>query len=173
MSQREKVLQVEHNISWLPQPNEGKIVLSSQLPPLELIATAFVLAFSEDRMLQTRLVKRGWDLIGGHVEPGESPVEAAKREAYEESGATLGTLHLLGYQHLRLLGPRPALYRYTYPDSYQVFYQAQIIALDDFSATNETHERGLFSPTEAEQLPWVQLHRELYLTALSAIKKAH
>src|SRR5258708_2000747 len=119
MSHIQKVIQIERNISWLPQPNEGQIVLSSQLPPLELIATAFVLAFSEDSLLQTHLVKRGWDLIGGHIEPGESPAEAAKREAYEESGAILGELHLLGYQRLHLLGPRPASYRNTYPDSYQ------------------------------------------------------
>jgi 8-oxo-dGTP diphosphatase len=29
-----------------------------------------------------------WETQGGHVEPGETPLEAAKRELYEESGAT-------------------------------------------------------------------------------------
>src|SRR5258707_5854402 len=103
MSQTEKVLQIEINIAWLPQPNEGRLVLSSQLPLRELSTTSFILAFSGDRLLQTHLVKRGWDLVGGHIEPGESPEEAARREAYEEAGARLGPLHLLGYQHLRLL----------------------------------------------------------------------
>ena len=28
-----------------------------------------------------------WELQGGHIEPGEMPEEAAKRELYEESGA--------------------------------------------------------------------------------------
>jgi 8-oxo-dGTP diphosphatase len=169
MNTNEKIIQIEHNISWLPQPNKGQIVLSTQLPPQELSVTSFVLAFSGNNFLQTHLVKRGWDLVGGHIEPGESPEEAVRREAYEETGARLEALHLLGYQHLQLLGPRPTGHRYPYPESYQIFYWAKIAALDNFSANQETHGRGLFSPTEAEQLPWVQAYRELYLAALSAV----
>lgn len=170
MPQNEEILQIDHDIAWLPRPHESLLVLATHLPPLELISTAFVLAFSEERILQTRLVKRGWDLIGGHIESGESPEEAARREAYEEAGVRLGALHLLGYQHLRLLGARPEAYRYTYPDSYQVFYYAQIISLDDFSPTSEAQERGLFSPAEAEKLPWVQAYKQFYLAALANIR---
>ncbi|HEX7735397.1 MAG TPA: NUDIX domain-containing protein [Ktedonobacteraceae bacterium] len=172
MDKSEIILQIEHDISWLPLPNEGQMVLSDRLPPLELSATALVLAFSDDRLLQTQLVKRGWDLVGGHIEPGESPEDAVRREAYEEAGVRLGPLHLVGYQRLRLLGPRLETYSYPYPENYQIFYCARIVALDDFSANAETHGRGLFSPAEAEQLPWVQAHRELYLAALSAIRNS-
>jgi 8-oxo-dGTP diphosphatase len=165
MQEAEKILQIEENISWLPQPNEGRVVLSSQLPPREMIATALVLAFDGGRLLQTKLAKRGWDIVGGHIEPGESPEEAARREAYEEAGARLGELHLLGYQRLRLLGPRPASYSYSYPDSYQVFYWAHIESLDDFMPTEEASERGLFAPMEAR---WVQAHTDLYIAARQA-----
>ena len=165
------VLQVEKDIPWLPQPNEGRIILAAQLPPREEIATAIVLAFSGDRLLQTRLVKRGWDIVGGHVEEGEVPEEAVRREAYEEAGAKLGTLHLLGYQCLRLLGPRPASYKYSYPNSYQLFYWARIEALDDFIPTPETRGPALFSPDQAQTLPWVQAHLELYRAALALQKK--
>jgi 8-oxo-dGTP diphosphatase len=168
MPKDERILLVERNISWLPQPNEGSIVLSSQLPPCEMIATALVLAFDEDRLLQTNLVARGWDIVGGHIELGESPEEAARREAYEEASARLGQLHLLGYQRLRLLGPRPGSYRYPYPDSYQVFYWAQIEALDEFVSTAEARERALFGPDDARELPFVRKLRELYLVALQA-----
>src|SRR5260370_929929 len=146
MQEAEKILQIEENISWLPQPNEGRVVLSSQLPPREMIATALVLAFDGGRLLQTKLAKRGWDIVGGHIEHGESPEEAARREAYEEAGARLGVLHLLGYQRLRLLGPRPASYSYSYPDSYQVFYWAQLEALDEVIPPEEARERALFAP---------------------------
>ena len=33
-----------------------------------------------------------WETQGGHIEPGETPIEAAKRELYEESGATKFTI---------------------------------------------------------------------------------
>ena len=168
MQKDERTLQIEQNLSWLPQPNKVCTVLSSQLPPAERIATALVLAFDRDRLLQTHLAARGWDVVGGHIEPGESPEEAARREAYEEAGARLGELHVLGYQRLRLLGPRPASYRYSYPDSYQVFYWAHIEALDEFISTEEARERALFAPGDAHELPFVRTLRELYQVALQA-----
>src|SRR5579859_8178516 len=101
MQKDEQILLIQRDLPWLPQPNEGCIVLASQLPPGELISTALVLAFDQGRLLQTRLTARGWDIVGGHIEPGESPEEAARREAYEEAYARLKELHLLGYQRLR------------------------------------------------------------------------
>lgn len=172
MHKAEHILQVERDIPWLPLPNEGTTVLSAHLPPDELIATAFVLAFAGDRLLQAQLVQRGWDLPGGHVEAGETPEEAARREVYEETGARLGPLHLLGYQRLRLFGPRPPSHRHAYPASYQVFYRAHIIALDTRPPDSETHGAGLFSPADAYDLPWVQAYRPLYLAALSAATAA-
>jgi 8-oxo-dGTP diphosphatase len=168
MQKNERILQVVQNLPWLPQPNESYTVLSSQLPPREMTATALVFAFDGDRLLQTNLVARGWDIVGGHIEPGESPEEAARREAYEEAGARLKELHMLGYQRLHLFGPRPALYRYSYPDSYQVFYWAQIEALDEFIPTEEARERALFAPDAARVLPFVRNFRELYQIALQA-----
>ena len=163
-----RVLHLAQNLSWLPQPNEARFVLSDSLPPRESTATALVLAFDRGQLLQTRLAARGWDIVGGHLEPGESPEDAARREANEEAGARLGQLHLLGYQRLRLLGPRPAWYRYAYPDSYQVFYWAHIEALDEFLPTEEALERALFAPDAARELPFVRALGEIYRVALQA-----
>ena len=166
----ENIIQTDYNIVWLPQPNIGQIVLSSHLPPAELSVTAMVLAFSGQNLLQTRLVKRGWDLVGGHIEPGETPEEAVRREAYEEAGALLGPLHLLGFQRLRLPGMRPENYRYPFPESYQIFYWARVIDLEEITPDQEKSARSLFSPTEAEQLPWVQAHQALYKAAIDAMR---
>lgn len=38
-------------------------------------------------MLSRHKQRATWETQGGHVEPGETPLEAAKRELYEESGA--------------------------------------------------------------------------------------
>ena len=166
MDEMEKILRIEQDIAWLPRPNECQTVLSSRLPSQELVSTALVVAFISDCLLTTNLRSRGWDIPGGHVEPGEHPEETVRREVYEETGATLGSLHLLGYQRLRLLGPQPTAYGYPYPDCYQVFYLAQVISLDDFLPSPETQGRALFSPLQARTLPWVQHNEDLYEAAL-------
>ncbi|MFL5666256.1 MAG: hypothetical protein ACJ8BW_33650 [Ktedonobacteraceae bacterium] len=51
MDEAEKILRVEQDIPWLPKPNESYVVLSSHLPPHELVTTAFALAFTDDCLL--------------------------------------------------------------------------------------------------------------------------
>lgn len=47
-----------------------------------------VLSFCRGQIMLSRHRDRTtWETQGGHVEPGETPLEAARRELYEESGA--------------------------------------------------------------------------------------
>ena len=47
-----------------------------------------VLSRCGDRILLSRHKQRAtWETQGGHIEPGETPGQAARRELYEESGA--------------------------------------------------------------------------------------
>ena len=47
-----------------------------------------VLSRYDGKILLSRHRQRTtWETQGGHVEPGETPLEAARRELYEESGA--------------------------------------------------------------------------------------
>lgn len=47
-----------------------------------------ILSFYRGHILLSRHKERDtWETQGGHIEPGEMPLAAAKRELYEESGA--------------------------------------------------------------------------------------
>lgn len=53
-----------------------------------------VCSFCEGRMLLSRHRRREtWETQGGHIEPGETPLEAARRELFEESGAREAELY--------------------------------------------------------------------------------
>ena len=59
-----------------------------------------VLSRYEGRLLLSRHKERStWETQGGHIEPGESPEEAARRELWEESGAQEFTLEPLCHYH--------------------------------------------------------------------------
>jgi 8-oxo-dGTP pyrophosphatase MutT (NUDIX family) len=42
--------------------------------------------FCQMRSPQRKLFPNTWDIVGGHLEPGESPAEAMRREVAEETG---------------------------------------------------------------------------------------
>lgn len=55
-----------------------------------------VLSTMRGKILLSRHKQRmTWETQGGHVEPGESPYEAAERELYEEFGAVRYDIHAL------------------------------------------------------------------------------
>jgi 8-oxo-dGTP diphosphatase len=43
-------------------------------------------AFAQRRSPDRRLFPGAWDIVGGHVEPGETPLRALAREVHEETG---------------------------------------------------------------------------------------
>ena len=57
-----------------------------------------------DRFLVVRHMRRGWELPGGRVEPGETPLQAAVREWREETGLGLAQVEPL------LLHERPGVH---------------------------------------------------------------
>ena len=88
--------------------------------------------------------RNGWEIPGGHIEDGESWLEAAKRELYEEVGAiqveiepvclySISSYGLLCYANIKEIGSLPdyemekiGLFdsepdNLTYPDTYHLF----------------------------------------------------
>jgi 8-oxo-dGTP diphosphatase len=58
---------------------------------------ALVFPFYGDKVVLAEIPGRGWCIPSGHLEPGEKPEAAARREAFEEAGVTLGRVVCLGY----------------------------------------------------------------------------
>lgn len=104
----------------------------------------------------------GWSTIGGAVDPGESPAEAAIREAREEIGVEIRLGRLLDV----LGGPD---YEVTYPNGDRTayvcaVYEAAVIAGDPAPADGELSKIGWFTREELPAIPLSRFARAL-LTA--------
>lgn len=65
--------------------------------PVIMVATSVFIFDDTDRLLLLRRADDGtWGLVGGLMELGESPVEAARREVFEETSLSVGNLSLFG-----------------------------------------------------------------------------
>jgi ADP-ribose pyrophosphatase YjhB (NUDIX family) len=94
----------------------------------------------------------GWHILGGAVDMGESPAEAAVREAREEIGVGMRLVRLLDV----VGGPE---YEVRYPNGDRVayvsaVYEAQISEGSPAPSDGELSEVAWFEPTE---LPALQL----------------
>ena len=58
------------------------------IPDINLISSVFLIAIKDSMLVVTKDKRRGWDLPGGHVEKGETALQALRREAMEEAGMT-------------------------------------------------------------------------------------
>ncbi len=114
--------------------------------------TTLCLIYKEDKILLQNRVKKdwqGWTLPGGHVEPGESIVEAVRREMKEETGLTVRSVQLRGVKQFPIEGGR-----------YIVF----LFRTDDFEGEVISSEEGQmrwFSRSDLTSIPAVSDFAEL------------
>jgi 8-oxo-dGTP pyrophosphatase MutT (NUDIX family) len=101
----------------------------------------------------------GWNILGGAVDPGESPAAAAVREAREEIGVDLELGRLLDV----LGGPD---YEVTYPNGDRVayvtvVYEATIVSGSPAPADGELSEVDWFAPGDLHGLQMSRFARAL------------
>jgi 8-oxo-dGTP pyrophosphatase MutT (NUDIX family) len=101
----------------------------------------------------------GWGILGGAVEPGESPAAAAVREAREETGVDVRLTRLLDV----LGGPD---YEVSYPNGDRVayvtaVYEATVVTGSPAVNDGELSELAWFGTGELPRLPLSRFARAL------------
>ena len=83
----------------VPWKRETATFVAATSPPRDSAPApaALVFPFYGDRIVLADIETRGWCIPSGHIEAGETPDEAVRREAFEEAGVTLGSVLYLGY----------------------------------------------------------------------------
>ena len=100
--------------------------LTADPPPLDLVTSVRAIVRDGDGVLVFDSEDGTHAAPGGRREPGESPVDAVRRELEEELGCRPQIGRQLGILHFHHLTPRPDGYRYPYPDFVQVVYAATV-----------------------------------------------
>ncbi|GHO43068.1 NUDIX domain-containing protein [Ktedonospora formicarum] len=136
---------------------DGKLMLSTSV---------VIFDESHTHVLLTRRSDNGrWCLPGGHMEAGESVIEACARETREETGLRIHVARLIGvYSNPHML--------LSYADGNQ-FHMVNlcfegIVTEGMPSLSDETTEIGYFTPQEIEHMDIVEPHRERITDAMAS-----
>ena len=104
---------------------------------------------------------RGWEMLGGHIEPDETVEAALLRECLEEGGYTPEKYHLFGYRKITALKPAPHNQRpgsfYPFPHGYIPHFIATSTLPLAAPSGAEIYERKAFAFDELEALNMNQL----------------
>ncbi|MFQ3610274.1 MAG: NUDIX hydrolase [Fimbriimonadales bacterium] len=75
-------------------------------PPAPLCYVVVLILNEQGQFLLANIRDRGYCVPSGRIEPGEAPEQSARREAYEEAGAVLQELQLIGWYLLEPCSPK-------------------------------------------------------------------
>lgn len=130
------------DIDRLPAPNMVEFLRGPAPSPEGLTTAAYAIPFFEDGRIALAVhhgaeAHRGISLPGGHIDPGETPAQAAVREALEETGVVVTDIVAVGFIRMHLRGARPPGYKYPFPVSYQQVYAGRAIAVQPHSETGD------------------------------------
>ena len=148
------------------------------MPDIALCTAVFCLAVLTDTT-QVVLARnhRGWEMLGGHIEPNETIEQAMIRECLEEGGYTPEHYQLFGYRKIITTNPVPHNQVpggfYPFPHSYIPYFVATSRLPLLAAAGLEIVESRAFSFSELEviggdQWPFRKIMLDFYLQQRAA-----
>lgn len=108
---------------------------ATALPAAELCTAVFGIPKAQDGIYMTK-THRGWELPGGHIEKGESVIEALKREVFEETGVAVDRLMLYGYR--KVISTEMTYSRDGEPYPFPISYIPHFLVTSDSDAADPT-----------------------------------
>jgi len=134
------------NVSW-------ELYEASDLPPAELCTAVMCIAISDGKIVLA-CSERGWGMLGGHIEDGETLDVALCREALEEGGFIIQQYELFAVRKITTkvqASQRPGK-SYPFPVSYMTYYWATTDEALQKPTGEEIMESGSFSIDEIGEL---------------------
>jgi len=121
-----------------------------------------VFPIKDDEVLLT-VNPRGFDIIGGHIEKGESIVDALLREAMEEGCVRLNDYDLIGAVKVDNRDNPKAIEKGYPPIGYQLFYKSKNFTTFDFNQTHECTGREYVKIDELKNKhhKWLNTHEQI------------
>lgn len=160
-----KIMKKNHLTEFWERTKTEATLLSCDEVDLTLPAVAVCCYAVKNNSILLIKNYRGWEAPGGHIELGETPLDAVKRELKEEANCQANEFFVIGYLHCRQTVPHA-----KYPDeSLLVIYSCY-----DFEVDHEAHLA--FETTEAKFVSlgevgdlhhnWTDLKRKLLENAI-------
>lgn len=125
--------------SWNDNMTTAQFEILEKIPPNIPITTSMVFVVFDGKVLLSK-PKRGWGLPGGHIELGETPVDCAKREVFEETGVNIKNLKLIGGWMVNNLAGSKASEKYP-PKAYQLLFTAEVESINKIPTGFESSDR--------------------------------
>ena len=129
---------LETTASYVPGDNTQVYdFLEPYNKPVSNTTAAFVFGFYKNQLVLARNLKRGIEIPGGHIEPGETVEQSGIREIKEETGAIVKKVRPFIRSTLTCNFEKPEHYKYPFPISHMEFMIADIERMTDDIMTSE------------------------------------